>query len=181
MWVKLNISWLFGKISVYCWFSAGFQWSIEPVAYSPIRSKSRIFNIRHDGTLSIRNYMLLKAHCSIAINLEIELRVNYSHLNIWRSLRCRAQVSSAILFVFVLFRTIIWVHVTVCGHKLSRLSWKFLEIIRELTRNYWKNQKNVFSDSVSRTEFSIYFRFVTFFKPCLQIFEMKIPQICVTD
>jgi hypothetical protein len=36
-------------------------WSSAPVAYSPIRPKSQIFNIGHDYTLWIRNFMMLTA------------------------------------------------------------------------------------------------------------------------
>jgi hypothetical protein len=35
------------------------SWSVAPMAYSPIRPKSRISNVGHDGTLSIRNFLLL--------------------------------------------------------------------------------------------------------------------------
>jgi hypothetical protein len=34
-------------------------WSAAPMAYSPIRPKSQISNVGHDGTLSIRNFMLM--------------------------------------------------------------------------------------------------------------------------
>jgi hypothetical protein len=34
-------------------------WSSAPVAYSPIRSKSQIFNIGHDYVLWIRNFMVM--------------------------------------------------------------------------------------------------------------------------
>jgi hypothetical protein len=34
-------------------------WSSAPVAYTPIRPKSQIFNIGHDYTLSIRNFMVM--------------------------------------------------------------------------------------------------------------------------
>jgi hypothetical protein len=34
-------------------------WSYAPVAYSPIRPKSQIFNIGHDYTLWIRNFMVM--------------------------------------------------------------------------------------------------------------------------
>jgi hypothetical protein len=35
------------------------QWSAAQVAYSLIQPKSQIPNIRHDGTLSIGNFMLM--------------------------------------------------------------------------------------------------------------------------
>jgi hypothetical protein len=34
-------------------------WSTAPMAYSPIRSKSQISNVGHDGTLSIWNFILM--------------------------------------------------------------------------------------------------------------------------
>jgi hypothetical protein len=34
-------------------------WSATPMAYSPIRPKSQISNVGHDGTLSIRNFILM--------------------------------------------------------------------------------------------------------------------------
>jgi hypothetical protein len=34
-------------------------WSSAPVAYTPIRPKSQIFNIGHDYTLWIRNFMVM--------------------------------------------------------------------------------------------------------------------------
>jgi hypothetical protein len=34
-------------------------WSSAPVAYSPIRPKSQIFNIGHDYALWIRNFMVM--------------------------------------------------------------------------------------------------------------------------
>jgi hypothetical protein len=34
-------------------------WSAAPMAYSPIRPKSLILNVGHDGTLSIRNFILM--------------------------------------------------------------------------------------------------------------------------
>jgi hypothetical protein len=34
-------------------------WSAAPLAYSPIRPKSQISNVGHDGTLSIRNFILM--------------------------------------------------------------------------------------------------------------------------
>jgi hypothetical protein len=34
-------------------------WSSAPVAYSPIRAKSQIFNIGHDYALWIRNFMVM--------------------------------------------------------------------------------------------------------------------------
>jgi hypothetical protein len=34
-------------------------WSAAPMAYSPIRPKSQISNVGHDGTLSIRNFKLM--------------------------------------------------------------------------------------------------------------------------
>jgi hypothetical protein len=34
-------------------------WSAAPMAYSPIRPKSQIPNVGHDGTLSIRNFILM--------------------------------------------------------------------------------------------------------------------------
>jgi hypothetical protein len=34
-------------------------WSAAPMAYSPIRPKSQISNVGHDGTLSIRNLILM--------------------------------------------------------------------------------------------------------------------------
>jgi hypothetical protein len=34
-------------------------WSAAPMAYSPIRPKSQISNVGHDGTLSIRNFILI--------------------------------------------------------------------------------------------------------------------------
>jgi hypothetical protein len=34
-------------------------WSAAPMAYSPIRPKSQISNVVHDGTLSIRNFLLM--------------------------------------------------------------------------------------------------------------------------
>jgi hypothetical protein len=34
-------------------------WSAAPMAYSPIRPKSQISNVGHDGTLSIRNFLLM--------------------------------------------------------------------------------------------------------------------------
>jgi hypothetical protein len=39
-------------------FRATLPWSAAHVAYSLIRPKSQISNIRHDGTLSIGNFML---------------------------------------------------------------------------------------------------------------------------
>jgi hypothetical protein len=33
--------------------------SAAPMAYSPIRPKSQIYNVEHDGTLSIRNFILM--------------------------------------------------------------------------------------------------------------------------
>jgi hypothetical protein len=35
------------------------SWLSAPVAYSPIRSKSQIFNIEHDYALWIRNFMVM--------------------------------------------------------------------------------------------------------------------------
>jgi hypothetical protein len=35
------------------------SWSYAPVAYSPIRPKSQIFNIGHDYALCIRNFMVM--------------------------------------------------------------------------------------------------------------------------
>jgi hypothetical protein len=34
-------------------------WSAAPMAYSPIRPKSQISNVLHDGTLTIRNFILM--------------------------------------------------------------------------------------------------------------------------
>jgi hypothetical protein len=34
-------------------------WSAAPMAYSSIRPKSQISNVGHDGTLSIRNFILM--------------------------------------------------------------------------------------------------------------------------
>jgi hypothetical protein len=34
-------------------------WSAAPMAYSLIRPKSQISNVGHDGTLSIRNFILM--------------------------------------------------------------------------------------------------------------------------
>jgi hypothetical protein len=34
-------------------------WSAAPMAYSPIRPKSQISNVGHDGTLSIWNFILM--------------------------------------------------------------------------------------------------------------------------
>jgi hypothetical protein len=34
-------------------------WSAAPIAYSPIRPKSRISNVGHDGTLSIMIFLLI--------------------------------------------------------------------------------------------------------------------------
>jgi hypothetical protein len=34
-------------------------WSAAPMAYSPIRPNSQISNVGHDGTLSIRNFILV--------------------------------------------------------------------------------------------------------------------------
>jgi hypothetical protein len=34
-------------------------WSAAPMAYSPIRPKSQISKVGHDGTLSIRNFLLM--------------------------------------------------------------------------------------------------------------------------
>jgi hypothetical protein len=34
-------------------------WSAAPMAYSPIRPKSQISNVGHNGTLSIRNFILM--------------------------------------------------------------------------------------------------------------------------
>jgi hypothetical protein len=34
-------------------------WSAAPMAYSPIRHKSQISNVGHDGTLLIRNFILM--------------------------------------------------------------------------------------------------------------------------
>jgi hypothetical protein len=44
-------------------------WSAAHVAYSLIRAKSQISNIRHDGTLSIGNFMLMMKKLK---NLEFE-------------------------------------------------------------------------------------------------------------
>jgi hypothetical protein len=35
------------------------SWSAAPMAYSPIQPKSQISNEGHDGTLSIRNLLLM--------------------------------------------------------------------------------------------------------------------------
>jgi hypothetical protein len=40
-------------------FRGTLSWSAAHVAYSLIRPKSQIPNIRHDGTLSIGNFMLM--------------------------------------------------------------------------------------------------------------------------
>jgi hypothetical protein len=34
-------------------------WSAAPMAYSPIRPKSQISNVGHEGILSIRNFILM--------------------------------------------------------------------------------------------------------------------------
>jgi hypothetical protein len=34
-------------------------WSAAPMVYSSIRPKSQISNVGHDGTLSIRNFLLM--------------------------------------------------------------------------------------------------------------------------
>jgi hypothetical protein len=40
-------------------FFALNPWSSAPVAYSPMRPKSQIFNIGHDYALWIRNFMMM--------------------------------------------------------------------------------------------------------------------------
>jgi hypothetical protein len=35
-------------------------WSAAHMAYSPIRPRSQISNVGHDGTLSIRNFILME-------------------------------------------------------------------------------------------------------------------------
>jgi hypothetical protein len=42
-------------------------WSSVPVAYSPIRPKSQIFNIGHDYALWIGNFMVMKKNPRISI------------------------------------------------------------------------------------------------------------------
>jgi hypothetical protein len=43
------------------------SWSSAPVAYSPIRPKSQNFNIGHDYTLWIRNFMVMMKNPRISI------------------------------------------------------------------------------------------------------------------
>jgi hypothetical protein len=50
---------LLRKISAPGMFFVLDQWSSAPVAYSPIRPKSQIFNIGHDYALWIRNFMVM--------------------------------------------------------------------------------------------------------------------------
>jgi hypothetical protein len=51
-------SFLLKNLNVFC--QCSLPWSAAHVAYSLIRPKSQISNIRHDGTLSIGNFFMLK-------------------------------------------------------------------------------------------------------------------------
>jgi hypothetical protein len=57
--LKLNIWGLVWKVFARGKFRGTLPWSAVHVAYSLIRPKSQIPNIRHDGTLSIGNFMLM--------------------------------------------------------------------------------------------------------------------------
>jgi hypothetical protein len=50
---------LLRKVSAPGKFFVLNPWSSAPVAYSPIRPKSQIFNIGHDYALWIRNFMVM--------------------------------------------------------------------------------------------------------------------------
>jgi hypothetical protein len=57
--LKLNIWGFVWKVFARGKFRVTLPWSAAHVAYSLIRPKSQIPNIRHDGTLSTRNFMLM--------------------------------------------------------------------------------------------------------------------------
>jgi hypothetical protein len=61
MWVLL---W---KVSAPGIFIVLNPWASAPVAYSPIRPKSQIFNIGHDYALWIRNFMVMMKTPRISI------------------------------------------------------------------------------------------------------------------
>jgi hypothetical protein len=57
--MEQNGTWLLRKVSALGMFFVLDPWSSAPVAYSPIRPKSQIFNIGHDYALWIRNFMVM--------------------------------------------------------------------------------------------------------------------------
>jgi hypothetical protein len=58
---------LLRKVSAPEMFFVLDQWSSAPVAYSPIRPKSQIFNIWHDYALWIRNFIVMMKNPRILI------------------------------------------------------------------------------------------------------------------
>jgi hypothetical protein len=55
------------KVSAPGMFFVLDPWSSAPVAHSSIRPKSQIFNIEHDYTLWIRNFMVMMKNLRISI------------------------------------------------------------------------------------------------------------------
>jgi hypothetical protein len=65
--LELNMWGLLRKVSAPGMFCALYQWSSAPVAYSPIRTKSQIFNKGHDYALWIKNFMVMMKNSRTSI------------------------------------------------------------------------------------------------------------------